>query len=665
MAVSDLEVSAWLAANPLATDAQIAAAMDQYGVSSAQLARVTGLSVPVVEQRKAAAQPSYSQDYVNQLVREAAAQAGGTLSYSDVLNAARNMGIPESMVDAAMSTGVITGGQTPAPVVQAPEPVVQAPEPARWDYNEYLNTIKKGGDYTQAIGNLAAQDPVMANNALRIYQEIQNQQKLGTADAWAKGNTASKEAAAADFALRLAEAGVSSLGEVGQRTVETLDGEGGTYFNLEYFNKATGEPLKDWDRLSQSFKSGTKLNYRLDFTPDGIAVPYTTPKQSDWVEFREGTLKPAAALFGSILLGPQVSSLIGSATGLTGAGLSAATGATLGAGSAALTGGDILKGALLGGAAGYATGSIGGGDVGITDRQFAIADAKQLADAGLNSAQIADVLSSAGFNDAIISRAIGSIGAVPADSVLVTAPRIQQPVGVAPGLLGASIGAQSITPSQLMPPSGQTVEIVGERPRDTAILPGVIGNNISGGISTTPITSDQVVEIVGERPRDTLVPPSTITEPVIPTPIIPTPIDIPKIQAPKDVTVKDVINTIGAVGTVAGLVDAATAGDKGFDIVDVPSEWRTPTYGVPGGSAWPRLTPIDFGSRELLRGTQWENFINQPVAQIPVVQPQQTGMSYADLVSALQGNQGPRLTIGDIISGIQGQYGQINPGSVG
>lgn len=48
-----------------------------------------------------------SQDYVNQLVKEAAAQAGGTLSYADVANAAASLGIPISQVNAAMSTGVI------------------------------------------------------------------------------------------------------------------------------------------------------------------------------------------------------------------------------------------------------------------------------------------------------------------------------------------------------------------------------------------------------------------------------------------------------------------------------------------------------------------------------------------------------------------------------
>ena len=55
MAVSDQEVAAWLAANPNATDAQIAQAAAAAGVSAQQLASVTGLPVNEVNNRIAAA----------------------------------------------------------------------------------------------------------------------------------------------------------------------------------------------------------------------------------------------------------------------------------------------------------------------------------------------------------------------------------------------------------------------------------------------------------------------------------------------------------------------------------------------------------------------------------------------------------------------------------
>lgn len=76
---------------------------------------------------------------------------------------------------------------------------------------------------------------------------------------------------------------------------------------------------------------------------------------SDWDHYG-GLITAAAGLLGA----PYLSGLIGGATGLTGAGLAAATGATIGGVGAGLTGGDVLKGALLGGAGGYLSGSLTG-----------------------------------------------------------------------------------------------------------------------------------------------------------------------------------------------------------------------------------------------------------------------------------------------------------------
>jgi hypothetical protein len=131
-----------------------------------------------------------------------------------------------------------------------------------------------------------------------------------------------------------------------------------------------------------------------------------------------------------------------------------------------------------------------------------------------------------------------------------------------------------------------------------------------------------------------------------------------------NITLKDVINAAKVGSLVAGAVggvSAATQEPAGFPIVPVPTDWKTPTYGQAGN--WPALTPIDFGSRELLRGTQWEKYLSP---QEPVVVPApQIGMDYATLMGTLRGGQGGTLTLNDIISGIQSQYGQTNPGSVG
>ena len=74
---------------------------------------------------------------------------------------------------------------------------------------------------------------------------------------------------------------------------------------------------------------------------------------SDWDQ-----LAPLAMMAAGVLGAPYLSGILGGATGLTGAALNAATGATIGGVGSALTSGDPLKGALLGGLGGYASGAL-------------------------------------------------------------------------------------------------------------------------------------------------------------------------------------------------------------------------------------------------------------------------------------------------------------------
>jgi len=133
--------------------------------------------------------------------------------------------------------------------------------------------------------------------------------------------------------------------------------------------------------------------------------------------------RPVLALAASVLGAPYLSEFIAGSTGLTGSALSGATGATIAGGSTALTGGsakDTLTAALIGGGGGYLgsefnnyldTGTFA--DPGITERQFATLDAKQLANQGLSTAQIRDVMSAGGYNDIIIDRAVASLATTP------------------------------------------------------------------------------------------------------------------------------------------------------------------------------------------------------------------------------------------------------------
>ena len=363
-----------------------------------------------------------SQDYVNQLVREAAAQAGGTLSFEDVSRAAADLGIPASQVSAAMSTGVIlppvetqpvyfqqnpdvavayqqnSYGLTPeqfaqthytnfgqfeqrAPVGLMSSPVVEAaPEPVQtvasnpaWDYDEYVSKLKTGNaDFNQELGKLGG---VMGQNAQNIYREILAQQGAGSGEFWSKGNTASPEAAAADFALRLAENGVGSLNQVGQtRTVLDLGEDGGLQDNTTLINKATGQPLPRAELLGRG-QRGLGIDYNLSFTPDGTAVPFTSNRQSSWMQFREDTLKPAAMFVGSIL------------------------------------GSQALAGAI--GGAGASAGAV-------TDASFLAADAAQLASQGLSEAQIAQVLGASGYASGPAANLAASMAANGLDAGMMT-----------------------------------------------------------------------------------------------------------------------------------------------------------------------------------------------------------------------------------------------------
>lgn len=111
------------------------------------------------------------------------------------------------------------------------------------------------------------------------------------------------------------------------------------------------EHIGDQDYTAQYDASGNLLGYR----------PYAG---ESFFSSAVKPLLPIAATF----LAPGLSGLIGGATGLTGAGLAAATGATIGGGTAALTGQDVLKGALVGGAGGYLSSSGLNTDIGMNSQ---------------------------------------------------------------------------------------------------------------------------------------------------------------------------------------------------------------------------------------------------------------------------------------------------------
>lgn len=207
-----------------------------------------------------------------------------------------------------------------------------------WDYNKYFESLKsESTDFNATLGALSDQSPVMAQNAQNLYKEILTQQKAGAAEYWYKGNTASIEAAAADMALRLAENGVGSLRDVGQREVKGQDGEGGETTSTVLVNKQTGEELPRQDLFGRGNRA-LDIDYNLHFTQDGTVIPYTSNRTSSWVNFRESTLKPIA---GIALAAYGVPYVAGALAGTT------IGGVTLASGSALTTG--VASGLVSGG----------------------------------------------------------------------------------------------------------------------------------------------------------------------------------------------------------------------------------------------------------------------------------------------------------------------------
>lgn len=236
------------------------------------------------------------------------------------------------------------------------------------DYISFINNLKNQTvDPLAAINSLNVYDP-LKQNTITIYGEILKQQQLGMDQYWGSGVLASNKAAAAEMAWRMAEGGVVSLKDLGQRTVTTkqIDPESGSEYSVEsteYYNKTNGEAM------NMNMNSGAlKLNYNFHVTDNGMIIPYATKRSSDWVQFRDNVAKPIAAIALAAYGVPYVSTALAGTT-IGGVTLTAGSAALTGVSAAAVSGGvsllsganfkDALKSALVSGltagaAAGYA-----------------------------------------------------------------------------------------------------------------------------------------------------------------------------------------------------------------------------------------------------------------------------------------------------------------------
>jgi hypothetical protein len=410
---------------------------------------------------------------------------------------------------------------------------------------------------------------------------------------------------------------------------------------------------------------------------------------------------------------------LGNALGLTGS-TAQAVGTGLFKGGTALAGGadveDALKVGLLSGGLVYGgnalnnyltTGTVA--DPSITERAFATLDAKQLADQGLTATQIKDTLSSGGYNDITIERALSSLTGTPVavsapvtdtsavnitapsnvslnnvlstiapvavstpvtdgGTVKVTAPSTQMTTQQAVDLVNSQIAANVNTPANLA-----NVKVTAPKTTTTQDVINTIAATLPVGINTPVNTT-----VASNMPTQTIIDKSLAPTPeainTIASTLTTTPVTSTTTTTTDKTKETDPLRVAQLALAAAGLLGAGSALSSsgtptGFDIVPIPETFLKPP--APTVAPFTPLPPINFGDRNLLIGTQWEKFLDPNYGKVPkpVKYSQPSNMSYNDLMSILGSKQGmpsaSGLSINDIISGIQNQYGQTPASTVG
>ena len=463
--------------------------------------------------------------------------------------------------------------------------------------------------------------------------------------------------------------------------VVVRDGVPTTVTGQTFGNKVTGEAIESgsgrWQNQGgDNLFSGTgegkgNTAFRADFAPDGTPIFYTTQGSSSDL----GSVMPliqlglmatgAGGLLGNALLGAGASQVAAGALG----------NAILGGVTTGLAGGDWKKGALLGGAGGALGGYLQGANA------VTLGDASDIAmtmaDSGSTLAEIESALASRGFGADVITDSLKDAAnamSPTAANVPIDGSSLVDTVNVV-----APSGASTISTNALTNILSQVPNIIttgAKAPQQ--VSPDVLSaanTLLSGGNAETP-----TVKVTDQNPNKAdnsgtiplITTPITTTIPTVTTPTVPT---TTTTDTKKDtsLTASDVVKLISAGATIAGINAAVNGGSSSggtqYPIIPIPENWATP----PKPSVAPPtvLPQINFGDRNLLRGTQWEKFLDPNYGQVPepVQYSQPSNLSYNDLMGILGSKQGmppaSSLSINDIISGIQNQYGQANRSSMG
>jgi hypothetical protein len=479
----------------------------------------------------------------------------------------------------------------------------------------------------------------------------------------------------------LAKATVSDEGKIAARVAATLPANqavllGDTY--VQAVNTVTGsgmdEQIGGIERVV-TYKAGeNKVGGDVkQFSPEGKYEQTTKQQEVDAAKDFGKFLLTAGTIFG-------LPAGIGEAVGLgTGATANAVGTGLLSSGSAAIGGADlkdIIKAGVIGGGA-----SLLGSTV--SDLVKPTIDASTLTSEEFNDLinkgfsedlkkagvkNISEFTTNVGGNAGTFYDAAGNPVVTPPPVAPTVAPTTTADnlvvTGARPTVTPSISNVISAISTQL--PDAGTVKVEDKREKNTTLTP------------TVPTTSTvPELTVTGSRPTTPTTPitPIVPTVPLVPPVIAATPPTPPKPTTPsepppkKETTITDVIKTIAPLVLLPAVASAVTPTKTSFPIVPVPPEWTPPP--VQPTTPFQPLTPIDFGNQNLLKGTQWEKFLDPNYGKVPAPTQysQPSNLSYNDLMSILGSKQGmpptSSLSINDVISGIQNQYGQVPVGAVG
>lgn len=515
------------------------------------------------------------------------------------------------------------------PDVKAEFEKFSAQDPGKWTPESYaayhltnygLKEGRTGGDFQSSVDVLTKQ--------------ILGQ---GTTSQWQGEGFGSAEKNAADMAKILAAHGITDISQFGEikQTVQGdpiySDGAGEDRYIIgygpdkvitTYGNKETGQALVNTygERQTGNAWGGTYAGegntaYRVQFDAKGNPIFYTTGASSNTLAglLENPVLNIAANLAAAYFGGPG--------------------------GVAAL---QLAQGKSVEDAAKAAALSYAGGQLvkylnaGVTDANLL----QQAADADTAAGILPEYGTNAAYDAAMADLMANSPGAVEQMQNVVN-----DVTGVNADIAGGLTPDYGITYDQVM------ADLMAQSPGATEQLENIVNSQVGGTLGPDNIdvgggwnpanTTDFSMDVTA--PRDVVTDSAATVTPDVQADYsnegrnYPTtgstqgtggsPVNASTATTTTTPSLNDVLNIVKTGALVAGVTGAANdAGDSssGYEIVPVPSDWKTPTYGQTG--QWPALTPIDFGSRELLRGTQWEKYLNpsQPMTLGNVISSIQT-----------------------------------------